>query len=284
MKEFITSISGGSPFALDELALIQSNVQIMTSLISEGLSLGYGDAYRLFGGEITVNNSGLVGATLDITRGAIWKTDEIFEIAEVTGQLLPDFTTEQNVLDTYKWDLLITTNTNVPFENSGISNDIHQYETAILTAAPATWIGIDADILTLKKILELYLNLQIKTSIIVYEESAAIGLNGYYSITNYSGDSVTSDNIRTITLYNKVTMAGGIPASAPFIRVSLSSALSFVVGGVYSMMGKINGIVTELYISVVSITPDTYDIYRTDGVEFAASDVIEYWYNGVNIF
>ena len=159
MKKITTTISGGQPYRTDDIALAQENVKELTSAIAQGLSFD-DTPFRLFGGDITVNNSGGVGVTLDITTGALWRTDEIYLIDVVSGQALPDFTTTQDILDTWEWDLSVTTTENVLFKDSS-SHDIHEFRKAILTDSPSTWAGIETGIFLYEDIIRKETNIDI---------------------------------------------------------------------------------------------------------------------------
>ena len=157
MKRLKTSETGGYPFTLNRVDNIQLNVKNITSAIAKGLSFNE-PAFRLFGAEISVTNSGGASPLLNITEGAIWYLDEIFLVDAVSGQSLPSGTTLQNVLDTYEWDLN-TVDSEVKLFKDNTSKATVETKTAILTATPATWTNIEANLITYENIIKENTNL-----------------------------------------------------------------------------------------------------------------------------
>jgi len=149
---------GGMPHTINNIELIQENVKNLTSVISKGLS-DASDPYILYGCYITVVGSGGVAPVLSISEGAIWNDGEIFIVDEVRTESLPAYTTEDDVLTTYEWDLNTVLSNPVLFADAR-SKYINERKTAIFTSTPATWSGV-IYLKDLKEILKKESNLDI---------------------------------------------------------------------------------------------------------------------------
>lgn len=273
MKQLIYT-NGGQPIDLDDFRYVEENVKDLTSALGNMIS---SSAYILHGATISVSGSGGPTPLLSITSGTMWYLDEIYLIDAVVNQALPASTTESTVQNTYEWDLSVVNSDTRTFEDAS-SHEVLTTRKAVLVSSASTWVGLS----NLPLMIDL-IKTQTRTALVITEESTALGISGYYSVTNYTGNTISDENLRTTSFYNKVTMAGGMPASIAAFRVSLNSTFDFINGGVYKVMGKINTTVTELYLVVTSVTNTTFDVYQSDGTLFAAADVVEYWYSGVNI-
>lgn len=149
MDKLNNDIDGGFPLTNDDLTFIENNAMDVSADIIKGF-IGNLTSAIVFGGDITVTNSGGASPILNITEGALFYIDEIYQIEAVT-QSLPSGTTLQNILDNWEWDLDETTDTPVTYKNATV-NDAYKYRKAKLKSTPITWSGVLA---TTESVLEL---------------------------------------------------------------------------------------------------------------------------------
>jgi len=123
MKTLITGITGGRPFNTNDLDAIQNNSKVMYDALANAIGLEQ-IAYILKGCVITVNGSGGPTPTLDLTAGAIWYNDEIYEVSAVIGQALPSSTSQLDVETTYQWDIISTQSDNRVYKDLVANNTI----------------------------------------------------------------------------------------------------------------------------------------------------------------
>lgn len=150
MNKLNNSINGGFPLTNDDLTFIEDNAMEYSIDMIKGLSGGL-DAVILNGGEISVTNSGGLAPILNITDGSLFYLDEIYKIDASSTALAP-YTTYADVLTTYEWDLVVTSDTPVTFKNATV-NDAYQYRKATLVSIPTTWSGLSANIPTLSSVI-----------------------------------------------------------------------------------------------------------------------------------
>lgn len=275
MKELILNINGGRPLTSSDLGFIQESYTEMIKAIINGININNSTAYILYGCNITVNDSGGANPTLDLTEGALYYDNEIFYVDAVSGQALPAGTTQTYVRDNYLWDLSeISSNTRI-FKDT-TSHNVWNTRKAVIGASSSTWIAIKH----LREIRNI-LNNETTNSIVVYEKSSEIlntngtSASGYYSITSYSGKYFNKSVVNGCDISTEVSLASGIPYPVSKLRISFNSAFILsTVGTTHPIMINVLGTLHQGYYTVISNTPSTIDIYRLDGANFTAGQVV----------
>jgi len=158
----VLELVGGHPLQLDDLEWIQNNVQLITSALANSVS---DSDFLLYGGQISVSDSGGANPLLTITEGALWNSDEkeIYLIDSVVDFALLAGTTLQDVLTLWEWDKVATYSGSRTFSNGATKLPL-ETEVAILTETPSTWTGIVADLITAREVQSAASNLDIVNS------------------------------------------------------------------------------------------------------------------------
>ena len=140
MKKVLTTLIGGLPLTMDELGTAQDNVKELTSEVGKGLAFGE-TVLKVEGIDAVITNSGGATPTADISSGLFWYLDELYIFDAVVALALPAGMTDVTFGTTYEFDLSVTTNTPVTFNNA-LSKDIVELRKTILTDTPTTWTGL----------------------------------------------------------------------------------------------------------------------------------------------
>lgn len=279
MKQLIYS-TGGQPIRLNDFQAIEENIKGLTSALA---NISSNVPYILYGASITVSGSGGATPLLSITKGALWYLDEVYLIDAVTDELLPGGTDTATVRTTYEWDLESNISDNRTF-NDASSNNVLTNRKTILTATPVTWSGL-VDLPDSTDVLQTKAQTQTKSFITLLEDSAGLAIGGYYSLTDASASAIVDNNLTAIELYAKVTMDASMPNPIPRFRLTSTSFTpkAFRDGAYLPVIGGLNGSIDHFYLQALNATNLTFDVYKMDGTNFIASDLLEIWYNGVNI-
>jgi len=141
MKRVKTELTGGMPFTLNELTYIQENIKETISGLAKGLSFD-NPTVKIYGIDVTINDSGGSTPTADITAGLFWYLDELYFFDEVIAMPLPATYTIDEFNTNVYYDLLETTDTAVTF-NDASSKNINEVRKTVLTLTYSTWIGLN---------------------------------------------------------------------------------------------------------------------------------------------
>lgn len=313
MKRINIGIDGGFPITLDDLAFMEdSQIENAVSIV-KGL-IGDYTAAILFGGEISVLNSGGGSPILNVTSGAMYYSNEIFQI-DSYSLALASGTTLQNILDNYKWDLSVTTDTPVTYENSTVNN-AYKYNKAVLVAFPSTWVDIEAgipnvnDIITpdyatesSEGVVRLSTSTEVKdgatetvlttTDFSNYENllvTAYTGNNAYTTVSNASGRYKKMGNLVFST--GKFTLTANIILSSFIdfdIQTNIVDAFSDIIygsDGVYTRVPNFSFNIrrtgsegqVDYAVAIRKLNNTVYSVFRLDGVNWTYGDSVDVQY------
>lgn len=138
MNYIITGITGGLPVTIDVLDYIQQNVKIQTTQLAKSKS-NSSDPFILWGCEMTITDSGISSAYVDVTEGAIWYLDEVYQVDAVSALTVANLS--PTGLTTLEWDLVTAVTNAVTFKD-GSSNNINLSRKATVVAPGASTWGI----------------------------------------------------------------------------------------------------------------------------------------------
>lgn len=155
MNNIITTNTGGMPLKLEDINFLQTSLQDLTSHLADRFNQ---TAMILTGCEISVTNSGMVNPILVVTEGSLWYDGEIFNVV-AQSDALTAYTTLDDVLTNYSWDLNVLTDTYRIFFNAS-SKKVYEYRNAIFTSTPTTWVDID-HLFTLDQVIKMNCNIDV---------------------------------------------------------------------------------------------------------------------------
>lgn len=143
MNTIISGITGGYPISIDQIEYMQQNVQNMTSTIAKTFAKD-GNPYILWGADFTITSAGTATPYVNYTAGALWYSDEVYNIDAVTNQALPAGMYLTG-LTTMEWDVDSGTTNAVTFKD-GDSHNIHKYRKAkLVNPGTSSWGISDVD-------------------------------------------------------------------------------------------------------------------------------------------
>ena len=142
MNNLITTYTGGQELIINDYKFIQEALKEAIALLAKSTNTYSTTAFKVYGLNWTVTDSGGLNPVLHLPEGAIFYNDEIYKV-EATIINLPTGVTETYVTDNYEWDLDISYDSDGDkvFEDT-TPHQVYQIRQAVFTETPTTWTGI----------------------------------------------------------------------------------------------------------------------------------------------